>query len=187
MFLCRRTFLRQCGSAFFEKMLTIILKRCSNCYLTKTDIFSRKQFYDSTRKIRCSYEKKLVSALLGLLVARVTLNAQLLPTGLEIPKTEDQIKLAWRVLPRRPSPSETERLRDNIGSLRRQHGLADARQTWTYPFDRLLLPKVLSPGAVEPSNRESSFPHSDATYSKFVLQLIVAIGPRYGCDFPLWR
>lgn len=123
--------------------------------------------------------KNWIAALLGLLVASGwTLNAQPLPTGLEILKTEDQIKLAWEGTPEAAFTLQvTERLRNNIwvnapGStvwptLDRQ---------WTSPFDPAASSqKFYRLVQVEPSNRGALLSVTpDATYSKFLLQLLVS-------------
>lgn len=124
-------------------------------------------------------KKNWIAALLGLLVASGwTLNAQPLPTGLEILKTEDQIKLAWEGTPEAAFTLQvTERLRNNIwvnapGStvwptLDRQ---------WTSPFDPAASSqKFYRLVQVEPSNRGALLSVTpDATYSKFLLQLLVS-------------
>lgn len=134
-------------------------------------------------------KKNWIAALLGLFVAYGwTLNAQPLPTGLEILKTGDQIKLAWESTPETAFTLQvTERLQNNIwvnapGStvwptLDRQ---------WTSPFDPAASSqKFYRLLQVEPSNRGALLSITpDATYPKFLLQLLVdQKAPELGVTF----
>jgi pimeloyl-ACP methyl ester carboxylesterase len=157
---------------YLEKMQVIAT-------LQRRIYFPVKQIYDSDEKDKVfSMKKNWIAALLGLLVASGwTLNAQLLPTGLEILKTEDQIKLAWEGTPEAAFTLQmTERLRDNIWVNAPGSTAWPTRdRQWTSPFDPASSSqKFYRLVQVEPSNRGALLSLTpDATYYKIVLQLIV--------------
>lgn len=157
---------------YLEKMQVIAT-------LQRRIYFPVKQIYDSDEKDKVfSMKKNWIAALLGLLVASGwTLNAQPLPAGLEILKTEDQIKLAWEGTPEAAFTLQmTERLRDNIWVNAPGSTAWPTRdRQWTSPFDPASSSqKFYRLVQVEPSNRGALLSlKPDSTYSTFLLQLIV--------------